>query len=90
MNIYLLIVLYILCLTVDILIIKRNWLNHYSIEIQTGLLFFILFLPSVLIAIKISDEYFISIPLYLKVILSIIAIIVFNGTVYMIIKKIIG
>lgn len=90
MNIYLLAGLYILSLIADILIIKRHWFNRYSPELQTGLLFLILFLPSILMSIKISNDYFINIPLYLKVLLSVIVIIVFNSTVYMIIKKIFG
>jgi hypothetical protein len=90
MNIFFLIVFYVLCFALDIVIIKhQHWLNRYKPEFRTGLIFCILVLPSLLIAIQISNQYFNEVPLYLKVILSVIAILFFNSLVYKLVKKVV-
>jgi len=88
MNIYFLVIFYILCLALDIVIIKRQVLNQHNSESRVSLFFLILFLPSLLIVMKISNQYFNDEAWYLKVILSVLAIITFNSLMYLLIKKI--
>lgn len=65
MNILFLMLFYVLCFALDVAIIKhQRWLNHYKPGFRTGLIFSILVLPSFLIAIKISNQYFSETLLY--------------------------
>jgi len=88
MNIYFLVIFYVLCLALDIAIIKQNALTQYNFEFRVGLFFLILLLPSLLIVMKISNQYFNDEAWYLKVILSVLAILTFNSLVYLLIKKV--
>lgn len=88
MNIYFLVIFYVLCLVLDITVIKRHALNQHNSESRVSLFFLILFLPSLLIVMKISNQYFNDQAWYLKVIFSVLAIIIFNSLMYLLIKKI--
>jgi hypothetical protein len=90
MSILFLMLFYVLCFALDVAIIKhQRWLNHYKPGFRTGLIFSILVLPSFLIAIKISNQYFSETPLYLKVILSVIVILSFNSLMYRLMRKVV-
>ena len=90
MNIFFLMLFYVLCFALDIAIIKhQRWLDHYKPGFRTGLIFSILVLPGLLIAIKISNQYFSETPLYLKVVLSVIAILSFNSLMYRLMRKVV-
>jgi hypothetical protein len=88
MSYYFVILFFIICIIVDIIIMRRGLFDKYKLGIKQNLIFFILFLPVLFLSIKLEDSFhpLENVPFIIKGIILGIFMLLIEIPIYLVIR----